>query len=143
MAKRHRFKVYDDVAQTTISASGEDQSAVDSDLSTTTSTTFQTKLTLTTPTIPAGDYRIGWSFQWGGSDATKSFVFRVYLDDTTEIDLLRMQPTNGGSSQRSPAGGFHYITLTNAVHNFKIQYRAATSGTARIDEAKLELWRIT
>lgn len=112
--------------------------------STTTSTTFQNKLTLTTPSVPAGRYRVGWSFTWRYSNGSNDLRARILEDGSTTRWEMRQEPQDTGSDQQHPADGFAYINLTAGVHNFNLEYCGSTGGsTAGISQARLEFWRVS
>jgi len=113
-------------------------------LSTTTSTTYQQKLRITTGPIEAGNYRIGWSYDWQMTSNNYNFDARVQVDDTTTIMDHVEEPQDASTAQRHYVGGFAYVTLTAATHNVDLDYRSSNaSGTARIQNARLEIWRVT
>ena len=105
---------------------------------------FQEKLRLTTDSIDAGNYRIGFSWLYGHSSTTSDVEVQVEEDDTTEIYRMRVEPKDGASDIRSPAAGFRRRTLTAGVHTFDIDFRSTTGGgnTARITDAYLEFWKV-
>lgn len=105
-------------------------------LSTTTSTSFQQKLRLTTNSLPSGTYRIGWQFSVF-CDATGDVTSRVELDDTTELDHHSI---DNSTDDYNSNGGFSYHTFSG-VHTIDIDYKA-TAGTAKIKYARIEIWRI-
>lgn len=113
--------------------------------SNTTSTNFQTKLTLTTPTIPIGTYRIGWKFQWQLSSTTLFYSARIRVNGAT-IESFTIQPQNATTSVRHPVSGFDTITLSGSpqVVTFTIQYCVLSgSATAYIQSAALEICRVS
>ena len=102
------------------------------EISSTTNGTFQTKLSLTTPTLPSGNYRLGWTASIkGGGEA------RARVDDgtTTYTSSAAITPTDYNAF-----GGFKHFSALSGAHTFNIKYRAL-SGTAFIKEARLEFWR--
>jgi hypothetical protein len=98
----------------------------------TTNSTFQTKLSLTTPSLPSGNYRLGWTAAIKGSGEVRA---RVDDGTTTYTSSSAITPTDFNSF-----GGFKHFTALSGVHTFNIKYRAI-SGTATIKEARLEFWR--
>jgi hypothetical protein len=109
--------------------------------SSTTSTAFQTKLTLTTVSIPAGTYRIGWSYDWRYSTTVANFQARIVENGTVRF-LHVQEPQDGAITQRQPASGFLYLILPSGVNTIEIQYSSAGGLTATIRNARLELWRV-
>jgi len=114
--------------------------------SSTTSDTYQQKLRLTTSTVPAGTYRIGWAFAHSSSTDKLDCGFKIELDDTTVLS----EPTpnmKGKSADGSYYGmsGFKHTSLTNASHTIDIDYIAnldAQAGTTYIKQARIEIWRV-
>lgn len=123
----------------------------DETVSITTSTTFQEKLSLSTPaTLPAGTYRIGWSYRFNHNNNGNDFEGRVQLDNTTDIDFVKVEPKDSagnfggsGSSQRYVVSGFKNVVLTAGVHTIDIDYRTDSGGiNSAIWEARIEFWRV-
>ena len=111
--------------------------------SSTTSTAWQTKLTLTTGTLPAGTYMVNWTYEWAGSSASADVDIQVEVDNTTVIMDQRQEPKDPGTDQSNPKGGQVPITLTNATHTIDIDYRGENGNTAYIKSARLQIWRLT
>jgi hypothetical protein len=109
--------------------------------STTTSGTYQQKLRVTTPSLPAGTYRIGFYYEWGKSNLA-DFASRVQVNDTTTIMEGLEEAVDAGADQYFPRGGFGYYT-GSGVLNIDLDYHANGSGTARIRRARLEIWRVS
>ena len=106
--------------------------------STTTSLTFVQKLRLTTSSLAAGDYRIGYSMEITNSNKKQRTEVRVQVDDTTTI----AEGVNAALNQHDDyvmVSGFAVVTLTAGTHNIDIDYRAL-SNTAKIRRARLELF---
>lgn len=109
--------------------------------STTTSTTFQNKLTLTTPVIPAGMYRGEITFEVTNDSGDKPVVTQVTLDGT---------PFN--ESFYAPKFADEYIVKTTfsnqalitGVHVLEVNFRATSEGgTAKIRNTRAEVFRVT
>lgn len=118
----------------------------DASVSTTTSTTFQPKLNLTTPSVPAGDYRMSVYYNWGltGGNPSIDFRARVQLDTSTTIFSHQAEPKDTGADQLNVASGFDNFTLTAGVHTLDLEF-ATSSGTrtAVIQNTRLEIFRIS
>lgn len=113
-------------------------------LSTTTSTSYQQKLRLTTGAIEAGTYRIGWMYDWGLTSNSYNFNAQIQIDDTTTLMTHVEEPQDAGTDQRHQVSGFAYATLTATTHSIDLDYRTSDSGaTARIQNARLEIWRVS
>jgi len=121
------------------------QNAASEGESSTTSDEFQQKLRLTTPSLPAGTYRIGWYCELSAGAANDPAKFQVQLDDTTTL---------GGKTTKwsmtysqglwEPTEGFAYAILTADTHTIDLDYAAYNSGdTIYIKRARLEIWRVS
>lgn len=112
-------------------------------IASTTSTTYIEKLKLTTPSIPAGDYMIQWSYQISTDKSSISVGARVHLDDTTLVmETNRQMPT---LDDYDPQAGFAKVTLSAAVHTFDLDFKteSGAGAGANIKDAKLCLWRLS
>lgn len=109
-------------------------------LSTTTSTTYVTKLTLTVNNLPTGLYRIGVNYTWNGSSTTYTFYSRVLLNSVQIGDehINRIaNNTNYIPHQKT------FYTVLSGNNTIQLQYRTNNSaGTARIRQTSIELWRV-
>jgi hypothetical protein len=118
---------------------------------TTTSSTLQTKVSLNTPVIPAGTYRIGISYGWNFNSTGNDFRGEFHEDNVKIGEEHRQEPKdssgnfNGtGSNQRHYLSRFVYRTLTTGIHSYDINFRSASSGTsASIWDATIEFWRVS
>lgn len=121
-----------------------EQQASDDGLSTTTSTTFQQKLRLTTPILDIGVYKIEWGYNWGYSDGSQDFIARVQVNDTVTIMQHQQEPKDTGANQLHPVSGFGYVSLTGQTSlNIDLDYRSEGAGdTSRISQARLNIRRV-
>jgi len=114
--------------------------------SSTTSDSYQQKLRLTTGTVPAGTYRIGWSFEYSSTEDKVDCGFRIELDDTTAINEIVPPPKKKYSDGAYDIlSGFKHTSLTNASHIIDVDYKAnidAELGTTYIKNTRLEIWRV-
>ena len=120
-------------------AQSEAQSSVTGD------NAYHEKLKLTTASIPAGTYRIGWYAERSMNDEGLPYKFRVQVDDTT--DLCEPSPVQKKKFEdgawTSVSGFKSNVVLTAAVHTIDIDYGTSDAGkTAYIRKARLEIWRI-
>jgi hypothetical protein len=112
--------------------------------SSTTVGSYQEKLKLTTGSIPAGDYKITWSAEVKTSD--KDMRYQCQLDDTIKINVGDHSDWDDGVTDDSyyiPVGGFAKVTLTSGVHTIDIDYHDQGGGTAYIEEARIEIYRVS
>lgn len=109
--------------------------------SSTTSGTFQQKLRITTASLPAGTYRIGFYYEWQKSGLT-DFASRVQVNDTTNCMEGFEEAPDAGNDQWFPRGGFYYYT-GSGVLNIDLDYHNGNQDTAYIRRARLEIWRVS
>lgn len=121
---------------------GQDyQTAISLARSTTTSTTFQTKVTLTTPTL-TGTYRVGWVSVIDHNNTGDSTEVRLQniTDGVTVGVIRRVEPKD--VDDRVTEGGFAEVVFTGAAKTFEIQWREQDGTTAGIQDARIEIWRV-
>jgi hypothetical protein len=112
--------------------------------SSTTSTSWQQKLRLTTSSLPSGVYKIEWYYEWGYSSTSRDFIGRVQINDSTTIMEHREEPQDSGSDQYRPGNGFYYAPSLSGVTNIDLDYCTSSSGyTSRIRRARLSIFRIS
>jgi hypothetical protein len=110
----------------------------------TTMTTFQLKLRLTTASIPAGNYRISWFYNWYHTGGNSNFDGQVIVDSVTVIFTHFQEPQDTAITQRHVASGFRRVTLTAGVHNIDLNYRSTSGGgSSGILNVIMELFRIS
>lgn len=119
------------------------QLAESNGLSSTNSTTYQNKLTLTTGSLPSGTYRVGWTYSWSHGSTGSDFEARIQLNNSTDLMNHAQEPKDAGTDQLHRHSGFEYITVSG-VNTIDLDFRTDNSGdTAYIQRVKLELWRIS
>jgi hypothetical protein len=110
--------------------------------SSTSSTAWQTKATLTTPSLPSGDYIIQYQFEFYDDDGEDSDV--QVLHETTTIAWSQYTGSDPFDEWYSLHGGFKRMSSLSGVNNFYIQYRAAGAvSTCWIRRARLRLYRVS
>lgn len=115
----------------------------DETLSTTTSTSYVQKLRLTTASLPAGNYRIGYSYQWALLADDRDFMAEVQVDSTTVIHDHHQEPKEKGAGQEFANSGFKVMALGDGVHTIDIVYATEDSAKlASIWGVRLEIWRV-
>jgi len=111
--------------------------------SSTTLAAYQQKLRITTPTLPAGDYKISWFYNYSSDDENAPMDFQVEVDDTTQIfNATPTQKKKYADGVYNSASGFYTITLTNATHTIDLDYANTNSKITYIKEARLEILRV-
>ncbi len=111
-------------------------------ISSTTSTTYQNKLVMTTDASAiATTYRVGWSFMMTNSNNSKQSKYRIYVDTSAAANILdedTLDFDTGGYYNQ--IAGFRHINLSAGSHTIYVQYAAVTN-TARIKNVRMEFWR--
>ncbi len=107
--------------------------------STTTSTTLQTKTTLTTDSLPSGTYRLGYSFEISNAINAVLSEVQVFLDDVA-VGITIFEADDDFHS----LSGFVHQSLSG-IKTATIKHRIQTkySGTSKIRRARLELYRVS
>ena len=109
----------------------------------TTSALFTEKKRLSAAGLIAGDYRIGFQWEWCRQDATKCEI-QCQLDDGAPL-LADTDYEGPASSQNlwQLSSGFVVVPLTSGTHTVDIDFRKAVSGGAefKIRKARIEIWR--
>jgi len=118
-----------------------------SGLSTTTSSDWQDKITLNTPWLDAGTYRVAVVYQWYYTNITTDFEARVVLDlgesGENQIFIHRQEPKDAGTDQRLTLDYFREKILTEGKHSFTLQWKSGNeSATAGIRNARLEVYEV-
>jgi len=128
----------------------EFQIAESAGISTTTSQTFQNKVSMTTTSLPAGTYRVQFSYGWNHNNNQSDFEGQLEEDALQLGELHKQEPKdNGGadatgSTQRYYASRTFYRTLTAGVHTYDVNFRTDDSDfESSIWEAVIELWRVS
>jgi hypothetical protein len=102
--------------------------------------TYQQKLRMTTASLAAGDYRIGYSAEIASSHQNVPTEVKVEIDDTTII-AEAMSPRTSVADQYVMVSGFAVQTLTAGVHTIDVDYRS-TGVTAKIRRVRLEIYPV-
>ncbi len=109
--------------------------------SSTTSSTFQQKLRMTTPSLPSGTYRIGYSVEGRCNSTSVALAIQVQINDTTTIAEALVESQDVANYDQY--NGFYYYT-GSGVLNIDIDYRSSSGGTTSFTRrARLEIWRVS
>lgn len=111
----------------------------------TTSSSFQQAQRLTTPSLPAGTYRIGIVTLHRVSSTSGDVVVRVQVNDSTTLfdgESFRKEAKDSGSDQRENYSGFDYYT-GSGVLNIDVDYARGSDGTAYMYYTRIEIWRVS
>lgn len=109
------------------------------------------KLSLTTCTLSAGKYRIGWSYSWNIDSTANDFMARIQIDDTNTIMNHQEEPTDSsgqfsttGTDQKHTSSGF---VIQDLVGQIKVDLDWTHNGPpgteASIWDARIEIWRVS
>lgn len=118
--------------------------------STTTSTTYQLKVSLTTPSLPSGTYYLTWYSEARAISPDDGAVqMRLQQNNTTdiaEVELFTGSVTFNRLEDFQVFSGHKVFTSLSGVQTFDIDYRdsptAGDAGTVAIRRARLTLWRV-
>jgi len=108
--------------------------------STTSSTSFQNKVTLITPTIPAGTYRGEATFEVTNDSGDKPVVTEVTLNGISFSESFYAPKF---ANEYIVKTSFAAQELANDIHEFKINFRSTSEGgTSKIRKARIEIFRV-
>lgn len=118
--------------------------------STTTSTSFQEKLSLVAAvdTVVTGTspepFRLTWHYEWGLSPAFfGNFQGQIQVDDTDTISEIVWRPGFSGDDLFSSSSGFIDMTLSSGTHFFDLDFLTTSAiRTAIVRRARLALTAI-
>ena len=123
---------------------------VDETLSTTTSTAFINKLSLTgdlsavfsgTSSQP---FRLQWYYEWGYSSASSEIETQIQVDDVDTLGTIQWSPSSTNASDFAASAGYVDMTLTSGTHFFDLDFRSTANGkTSRIQRARMALSPMT
>lgn len=121
---------------------GENFQQASSDVeSATTSTSWMHKINMTTASLPAGTYRIGWNAEVRSNSTSSRAQLRVQIDDTVTIANPEQEPQD--TNNYMPTSGFYYYT-GSGVLSIDMDYSSTSaSATTYIRRARLEIWRVS
>jgi len=110
--------------------------------SSTNSTSWINKTTYTSPTLPDGYYRIGYTFEWRRNGTGNDFKARIQINDTTTI--MEMNEESKDSNSWHLCGGFDIVALSAGSYTIDLDFSGESTGnTSYIRRARLEFWMIT
>lgn len=121
-------------------------------ISTTTSTTFQNKVTLASySVVAAATYRLTVSYGWNHDSGTNDFEARLMQNGAQVGELHKQEPKDAaggdptGTTQRYYASRTIYISLPLATTlTWDLEYRTDSGGAeSSIWEATIEVWRVS
>ena len=122
------------------------QAFSDDPINSTTSGTYQTKLSGSSGTDDQANYIMQWYCELANSTNNGTTLFRAQWKNTssgTWINLTEIDSYIGRSSVYVPVNGFKIITntITDTI-DFRLQYAVGSGGTASIKNANFYLFEV-
>jgi len=111
--------------------------------SSTNSTDWVNKISLTTSVIPSGTYRISWYSEMNRNSQANDLRFRVYLDNS--IELCNINHEHSDQSNWFPLSGYDIVNFTSsASHTVAIQFSGEVNlNTSYIRRSRVDIMRIS
>lgn len=104
---------------------------------------YRQKLRVTTPSLPAGTYRIGWHFEFAMDTVSYRGGVRGQINDS--VTMFEVAEEFKDTDNWNPGSGYYYHTLASpAVLNLDMDYKTYNASYAvGIRRARLEIWRVS
>lgn len=99
------------------------------------------KLSLSVTGLPAGTYRLGWSYSWSGSSTGADFRAEITQVGVGQIMYHSQEPKDSGTDQYHRVAGFHNLTLSGD-EDFDLNFWEEGGSTAYIRAVRMEFWRV-
>lgn len=113
----------------------------DEGVSSTSSTSYQNKLTLTTPTLPIGTYKISWTVEMTNNSGDKPVEVRVQLDGSSENEIFYAPKFEDEYLGWSSFTSGDFVSAT--THTVDLDFSSTSEGgTARVRRARIEIFRV-
>jgi hypothetical protein len=111
-------------------------------VSSTNSIDWVNKVSLITSTIASGTYKIEWYSEMNRNSASNDVMFRIYLDNATELCNTNFRIADAGSWL--VVSGFDVVSFTSsAAHQIDVQFSGQTAlKTSYIRRARVEITRL-
>ena len=110
-------------------------------LSSTTSTTYQTKLGITFGvTVASGTYRIIWTMEYQATQSNKNVYVRL-RNTTDAVNYGDVEQQTNSSTNWYTISGFKHVVFNSANKTFELQY-AAGSSNCNVRNARISAWRV-
>lgn len=106
----------------------------------TTSTTYQDKVILTTPSLPSGTYEIKYSCEAGQSGNNDRV--QVLVDDDLGNIIGNPSKETADPDDEIPFSGFRQLVYTTGIRTITLAFREQEGGTARVSRARLSIIRV-
>jgi len=114
-------------------------------------TNFVEKLSVSTGSIPAGDYVLHYSYKWNIDSTAQNFEAQIQQNNTTVVHSHVEEATdstgdyaNTGSDQKMPTSGFITLTLGAGTYTFDLDFKAPTAQVAvSMWDARIYIQRVS
>lgn len=124
-------------------AIGYFQQAESSAISTTTSSTYQNKLTLTTPAnLQLGDYLVRWHWNWYRQSTSGDSGFQIIQNNSFPIQTWEVEPQDPSTDQRNCISGFYLARGISGTNTFTVRYREINGSTTGIMAAFVNIEQV-
>jgi hypothetical protein len=108
--------------------------------STSSTTTFLNKITLSTPSLPLGNYLCQFQFIWRAANANRTLDVRV---QRAGANIQAWNPFTSNLADRQLLSGFVRILSISGPQTFTLDFKVSgTATTVYMQIAKLFVWRI-
>ena len=109
----------------------------------TTSTSYTQKATMTTGSLPSGNYRIGWSYEWNQESKDRQFKARIQVNNsTTVMEVITESKEVSGMKQRG--SGFEILESFSGVATIDLDYATSDDDDASyISDVVMEIYRVS
>ena len=92
--------------------------------------------------VDAGDYRVGWTFEWRQDRLNYEFALQVQINDTITIYEFAASPYVD-VNYFATLTDFFYLTLPSGIHHADMDFASTDiKATSLIRNARLEFWRV-
>jgi len=109
----------------------------------TTTSTYETYLTLSAGVLPEGRYRVGWFYEWRYASGSNDFLARVQWNGGNDFFDHQQEPQDVSTNIRQNNSGFKYIDISGGGSNtFTLDFGGSGS-TAYMYRGRLEIWRVS
>lgn len=112
----------------------------DAETSTTSTTVWSTKVTLTTPALRLGTYKLSWSFKWRALNANREIDIRIRDGSTNLHTSIESYLRTAGYPS---VGGFEVLSGISGVKTFTLEFKVFTTATTvYMSDAWLDIQRV-
>lgn len=137
--------------QTDILFGGQFQVASSDVVSTTNSTTPLNKVSLVTPSLPIGSYRVAVNYEWNGSSTSQEFLSQVTYNAAIVRDHKQRPSSKQGTFGSTGSGQkynselvFYFTIVAPGIQTINLDWYSNNAGAnASIWNSSIELWRVS